>query len=214
MKLIYSLSILFFIFSPLYGEIYGSVSGQVTDQESEKELLVQKSASIYGQVTDEKSGAGIPGVKIRLGNRKSHTDNNGIFTFKDIEPDNIYDITFYAPPSYCPKSVIREYIFEGEHIVNLTLGHLGSLMGKIYKSKSIPFRNVEVRIKRRGFRKSCYTKEDGSFFVEGMNKRGLFLAFPALVLFGCRFQCIKTGVESRKPCVEIRFEYEKIMLSG
>ena len=47
-----------------------------------------------------------------------------------------------------------------------------------------------------------------------MNKQVLFLAFLALVLFGCRLQCIKTGVESRNPCVEIRLEYEKIMLSG
>jgi len=146
-NLICFLSILFFIFSPLYAENCGSVLGQVTDQESEIGLRAKKSASILGKVTDEKSGAGIPGIKVSLGNRKSHTDNNGIFTFKDIEPDNICDITFYAPPPYCPMSEISQYILEGENIVNLTLGHLGSLMGKIYKSKGIPFRNVEVRNK-------------------------------------------------------------------
>ena len=169
MKLIYSLLTLFFIFSPLYAENYRSVLGQVTDHESEIGLLAKKSASILGKVTDEKSGAGIPGIKVSLGNRKSHTDNNGIFTFNNIEPDKFYTLTFYAPHPYCPMSNVDAYILDGENIVNLTLGNLGSCKGKVYKSRGTPLSNAEVTIWRPiSRRKSCYTREDGSYSVEGL----------------------------------------------
>lgn len=167
MKLIYSLSILFFIFSLLYGENYGSVSGQVTDQESDIGLRAKKYASILGQVTDEKTGAGIPGVKVIFSlSPDCHTDVNGIYTIKNIRPDTFYTISFHPPHPYCYASSFRVFIEGGENIVNHTLGNGGSLMGRVYKSRGIPLRNAEITILGPRLRKQYYTKEDGSYFVE------------------------------------------------
>jgi hypothetical protein len=129
-KLIYYLSILFYIFSPLYGENYGSISGKVTDKDT---------------------GLGIPNVKVTLSNvdKITATDDCRMYSFKNLKPGK-YAVEFSLPHPYCCEptfnSCRRIFIVTGgdNFVFNKAVEIGGSIRGFVYKSNGIPFRDVTI----------------------------------------------------------------------
>jgi hypothetical protein len=151
-KLIYYLSILFFVFSPLYGENYGSVSGQVTSRDT---------------------GLGIPNVKVKLYRdyKITATDDCGKYSFKNLKPGR-YSMEFFLPHPYCCEPTLnfcqRSFIVKGgeNFVFNIAVEIGGSLRGVVYKSRGIPFSNATVNaFSDNGSDNRTKTNEDGTFFI-------------------------------------------------
>ena len=158
MKLIYSLLILIFIFSPLYAENYGSISGKVTG---------------------EKSGEGIPGVVVEVVtinsviDIKTKTDSEGRYSFDKLTPDTYY-LNFFLGHPYCVKNewdIHKVRIEAGKKVVlNKTLELGGAISGKVYKKDGkTPFEGIFVIVVANDDSvKRTRTKADGSYYFDGL----------------------------------------------